>query len=378
MGDILDINSIIKFGKYKNETIEKLIKDKKYANWIINNCALIEKKVLKSIKYYHNENIKKNKNFGGALTTRIKCVIDEGYYDDLLTKNILKNINTNFKTKKIISSKFNIYIKKIYEKHPSGAGCFIDYLFRKIVSNFLHVDFVDDRAELLYCELKNNDEIKINIYLNPQGVTDNDFPDSFIEAYEKMKNNKITNIKKIINEIFIVSLSHSVYFGQYDEEKTTEQYNFIKKNTFKYENEIINIIENFEGEKFSLNTTLIESDCDLIIDDNLIDFKVSKRSNDEYELLQLLGYSAMIKTKKHDINKIHIIDFYKNEIKSINISKWKKKHRYELLNYLNYNINKKEKKIDFIGIKNNDIKILNKCDTESLDNNKSLVEKVKK
>ena len=54
---------------------------------------------------------------------------------------------------------------------------------------------------------------------NFQKIEDTDFPISFLDAYQKVINQNHNTID-IITEIFIVSLAHSVYFGEYNQEKT--------------------------------------------------------------------------------------------------------------------------------------------------------------
>lgn len=167
-----------------------------------------------------------------------------------------------------------------------------------------------------YQELVHDSKVNNIIVLNFQELEDNDFPISFISAYEKVINQN-NNTIDIIKELFVVSLSHNVAFGNYNKDKSKLQYEYIIKNKFKVEyiEDIINIVKLFNGKKYSLNPTLgidiMGADADLIIDDNLIDFQVSKTNNDKYEILQLLGYSGLISIRSHNINKIHVIDLYK-------------------------------------------------------------------
>lgn len=125
-----------------------------------------------------------------------------------------------------------------------------------------------------YQELVHDSKVNNIIVLNFQELEDNDFPISFISAYEKVINQN-NNTIDIIKELFVVSLSHNVAFGNYNKDKSKLQYEYIIKNKFKVE-DIINIVKLFNGKKYSLNPTLgidiMGADADLIIDDNLIDF----------------------------------------------------------------------------------------------------------
>lgn len=458
----LSLDTIVSFGKYKNKKLSELINDENYTRWVIHHCKSISASLLNSIKFYYNEKIKdKNEPLSGYnLTSRIKSLMNNRLYETIIQDNI-HNINVEFnENENIISNEFLQYIKDIHTIYPSGSGCFIDYLFRHILSNFLNITFSDNRAKSIYgqeisiykinnlkltfyekygdkytynelieiCnkiklieneydklyeshkksqtdlwkqkytekqlnyyyqmgEIKKNkkwktrweNEIKMHNELNQmtifqsfeeflnnneyydiyceyselvfncrcyqrntQDIGEN-FPISFINSYEKVTNKENQTIN-IIPEIFIVSLAHNISFGQYNEEKSKLQFQYIINNCFKdeYIQNIINILQIFDGKKYAINPTLgyygIPSDCDLIIDDNLIDFKVSKMDNNKYEILQLLGYSSLIAVGDHMINKIHIIDLYKNKLKTIEISDWHINQRLGFLNYMEIKI----------------------------------------
>ena len=489
---MMELDTVISFGKYKDKLLSDLLKDKNYTLWVIENCKSISTDLLNSIKFYYNKEIKDtNKPItGGNLTSRIKSLMENRIYDDIISCNI-PNINIEFTEKQnIISIDFLQYIQDLHSIYPSGTGCFIDYLFRHILSKFLNIEFYDRRANAFNKQLneynlhiKVNNEIKLKVYdkykdkwtydefleiyekiktiehewfelcdtykakkikeleekyneeelkiyndwkwefmgnikcskkwknkykkqlkmheeyelINNQyfqsfqdyinndeyydicsyyqelasdkyellnnsaidihidifnGLEDKDFPISFIEAYEKVIN-KDCNTKDIIKEIFVVSLAHNICFRDYNKEKSSSQFEYITQNKFEFIDDIIKIIKIFDGEKYALNPTLsygISADCDLIIDDNLIDFKVSKANNDKYELLQLLGYSSLINVGNYKINKIHIIDLYKNKLKTIDISEWDSNQRSGFLNYISISSEHKDKKyeIEFI------------------------------
>lgn len=221
--------------------------------------------------------------------------------------------------------------------------------FQDYINNDEYYEIISYYEELIF---ENDDTMFHNTIFN--GLEDTDFPISFIEAYKKIIN-KDYNTIDIIEEIFVVSLAHNICFRDYNKEKSLPQFEYITTHKFKFEyiDNFINIIKLFNGEKYALNPVLgqygISADCDLIIDDNLIDFKVSKANNDKYELLQLLGYSSLINVGNYKINKIHIIDLYKNKLKTIDISEWDSNQRFGFLNYINISIPSKiENTITFI------------------------------
>jgi len=321
---------IVPFGKYKGKLLNELLQDKNYTLWIIDNCtpnASVSLEFLNMVKFYYYKEMNNNKPLTGIpLTERIKNLIENRLFEDILSN--IPNINIEFiETNDIISDDFLKYIQCMHSIYPQGTGCFVDYLFRHILSNMLNINFYDSRAHAHVFH-----EIRVGDYIDDKIIP------LFSEAYKKVTNQSATI--DIVIEIFIISLSHNIVFGQYNQQKSLLLFNFLTNNKFKFEfiMDIKNMINSFNGKKYALNpglvSTGITADCDLIIDDNLIDFKVSKSNKDKYELLQLLGYSSLIQLRNHTINKIIIIDFYKNKLKTINISNWNIEQRIHFLKYI--------------------------------------------
>ena len=145
------------------------------------------------------------------------------------------------------------------------------------------------------------------------------------ECYHKVKNTDRFKTIEIIKDIFIVSLCHSEFFGGCpDQEVINRILNEIGKEEFLIEFVIplYNYCEDLikDKQKIYLNPTLgckenmIPSDCDIIIDDLLIDIKCTAGENSCIEILQLLGYLILACTNPSiniNIDKISIINLYK-------------------------------------------------------------------
>jgi len=145
-------------------------------------------------------------------------------------------------------------------------------------------------------------------------------------CYKKMMDTKKYKSKDILVEIFLTSLSHSESFGRIPKEETVDKFieSISKINVEFLISELsIYFSKVIKNKKVTLNpslgfrmeirnkTIMIPADCDLIIDDILIDFKCGKEYN-RYELLQLLGYASLINLNKkfaNKINKIAILNF---------------------------------------------------------------------
>ena len=193
---------------------------------------------------------------------------------------------------KKISGDYNNYIKNKYfiehiDKHYCIRGC---------KNKCIKIDFKNE------CELK-------CIFPYCQNL-----------CYVKTQNTLKHKTKDILKDIYITSIAHRESFQDF-----VYQDNFDK---------IINILDKCEEENFinplidlckklvkcknnilcnpclGSKETPIPADCDLVIDDYLIDIKVAK-NNSKYEILQLLGYASMLKyNKKYNIrvNNICILN----------------------------------------------------------------------
>ena len=335
------LDETIEFGKYRGATLEKLLNDTNYTRWIVENCKpskQISKKLLETIRYHHDKRLSNNSEnktpiTGVNLTARIKSLLENRPYDSIIKHNI-PNINAEFEeTEKLVSTEFCLFVRGLHAICPSDAGCFIDYLMRRFITEQLQIEFQDARALLTNCRAP----------CAPCVIEEEEeeahFPQPFAEAYEKVSNAS-NKTKDVINEIFVISLGHGFSFGRYDPDSWRTQYEYVVKNFVEdFMDDLQKVFTLTKGTQYALNPVIgihgsIRADADLIIDDNLIDFKVTKSNDNKYEFFQLLGYASLAAMYNYDINMIHIINFYTNTLRSINITDWVHDQRIGFLDYL--------------------------------------------
>lgn len=245
---------------------------------------------------------------GKSLTSIIKTISTKKYYNYI--------INTFFGNKDLekISIPININNSILLEIHnfdPSMSGVFFDYLSRRIISEIINEQFSDTRAELMLSRKTLSFEV---------------LSDNGKKIFTKKKcYETVTNMQNktedIVEEIFIVSLSHTELFTEkIDGKKITKFINKLntEKNKIKkfireyaiFYGKIIN--EYWNGSVFlnmNVGDNLIYADCDLIIGDTLFDFKCIRHKSRYYELLQLISYALLLKkNKKKIMKKISIIN----------------------------------------------------------------------
>ena len=347
---MLPLNTIVKFGRYKGQSLENLINDRSYANWVLENLSKsshVSKEMIETIKHL-SDDLPDEPITGCNLTSRTKSLLANRQYNKIIEHNI-PNIDLKFdETYDIISEEFCNFIRGLHSIQPSGSGCFIDYLLRRVWSEKIGINFDDSRANhTISCIDDQDDQPHIEY-----GDYKVNFPKPYIDAYTKVKDIKNKSID-IISDIFIVSLGHSYFFHEYDEDIAVKQFKYIENKFIKtFENDISKIINLIPiKDKISINPNIgfcgISADADLIIDDNIIDFKVTKCHNYKYETFQLLGYSALSNVCGHFINKVHIFNLYLNVKKSINISNWTANQRNSYLEYIGCSLPQKHHLINF-------------------------------
>lgn len=151
-------------------------------------------------------------------------------------------------------------------------------------------------------------------------------------CFEKVRDVRAYKTKDILIEILINSLEELERFNRCpNENKLNKIIEYLVNPLNNFESIINYISEIFskyvkQSSQVSMNYSLgdcnIVADCDIIIDDELIDIKCTKctNTNNNNELLQLLGYVALAKDKKIMIKKITIIHLVEGIIKSFNIT----------------------------------------------------------
>jgi len=161
------------------------------------------------------------------------------------------------------------------------------------------------------------------------------YPVCRIESYKKIKDTINYKTKDIIPEIFISSICHSESFlpctSCINMKIVGKMYSIISSELFLENltqhiiNPLIQYFTNYICNKpVLLNPMLggmyeysIPADCDIVVDDTLIDIKCTIGDNSSYEIMQLLGYSALLQNNpsyNKRINQISILNLLEGSI----------------------------------------------------------------
>ena len=164
-----------------------------------------------------------------------------------------------------------------------------------------------------------------------------DFNESMRKNYLKYTKSKY-KWNEIIWEIFMVSKCHSIWGN-----RRKNLYMPISKKNVNGLDEFYKEINKYLNNKMEenkvilcnpkLNNGIIFGDADLIVHDELIDFKVSNNTNLNIEhILQLLIYASLARYKGITVNKISIYNPLKGIYYVADITNWEKED--ELVEYL--------------------------------------------
>lgn len=287
----------------------------------------------------------------GNLTLRLSKIANRPCYEHLM-KTCFDNVdilNSNKTIEKILDENTMTFIKKLHIIDPSITGSFLDYLTRRIVCEIIDIQFTDDRSDVIItARLTKNDDNKCYTLFNG-GKS----PVCRFDCYNKTNDTKNYKSIDILLEIFITSLSHSEAFGQCPvQEKIDEMVKIIQN--IDNLNEVIyplynvcnNLLNNTEknvlinpslGHKIDGMEKSIPADCDIVIDNNLFDIKCTNCGRKYNEILQLLGYSALLclrPTKSRKVSNIGIINLLQGEIINYNVDYITKENYFRLLQFL--------------------------------------------
>lgn len=204
---------------------------------------------------------------------------------------------------------------KIYNLY----GQFIDYLIRHIIGNYKNIIVKDFRTEHVLSQ-------SFDRYGDVNNVKKTQLFNDYKKYISKVES------KQIINSIFNVSLCHSLYFAHYT------ALNYVNTNidvsSINYDklyDHITNKIKNIDKDKILLNPSVginniyVKGDADLICDDNLIDFKVSKNDMGQniIDFYQLIIYAVLFQSDTNKkINKLTIFNPLKMIEYNVDLSNW--------------------------------------------------------
>ena len=317
------MSEVFTFGKHEGKKVTECFKeDPSYMSWIMKLENPSNHQIKRIQEYYKDKkiyDINKLRQQPGINVSKLSNYLT----DDENVKNI---------TQKLTICENDVgKIHRSDEIEPDIHGQFIDYLLRYEISLFKKESFKDDRCEkhiflpnTLICygydnkivsrevididekeeKLKQHHTNMMNkgavswsssFHIETHGINSDSIIE-ILESYEKMQKG-VANSKDILN----VSLSHSIAFGRRDIEKyinIKEQITPEDRNTLK--NYIQNKVLSVSKDDILYNPTLgiydllIRADADLIIGEELLDFKVSKYiGNNVNDFVQLIVYAGL-------------------------------------------------------------------------------------
>ncbi len=267
-------------------------------------------------------------------------------------RNLMKeNVNINHLTQSIFELNLNQEtlnkIKYMHSKEPKYCGIFLDYFIRRELAIHQNEIINDTRCEQ---EINRKDILFLSPSFDQKDVDDvkDKYDDvkamwNFCDLYKAFCN-KLIPTEKVINEIILVSCTHSMCFqdDNITVEKVSQLLNLFHltkddcKNMSEFLNSFILLVSTKTKPKILFNPTLgndkIGADADLIIDSTIVDIKVTINQCSEKNMLQLLGYVALAQKRGIYTNKICILNILTSTCDIYDISKWEKTHEfYELL-----------------------------------------------
>ena len=301
-----------------------------------------------------------NKPMVGNLTQRIKIFDNIPCYRYII-KNVFNNIDIlrdNISFRYILNVNSVKFIKKIHSIEPRLNGSFLNYLIRRIICEITDKEFYDQRAndlcqnitldkkEELNLEDKKEDKKELNLLL-----------DNISLSYTKCKDMS-HRTKDIIKDIFMTSLSHGISFGWHpDNIKINAIITLLSNDCEILIDSLKKLCDDIipsDRTDILLNPSLgynipeinksIPADCDIMINNVIYSIKCTKDIKSINDLLQLLGYSALVdcsptlnKRIEHisilnkRIEHITILNLLEGCIVSYDITAFNKEH---MLNYL--------------------------------------------
>lgn len=295
------MNTLIKFGQYKEKTYEYVMKnDIKYCEWILTQQKtssqymihfqkFVKENIEDKLRNKYDINELKNKNSMNCSDLSKYMKYDKNIIDLIKDYKITINKISNEQTIEEFSLPNNIF------------GIFIDYLIRYEICKKKMIEFNDNRA---------------NATLSGEIITIDDkefmLSEDIYNSYNNMKQNNVT-----MQDILNVSICHSFFFAEVSALKyinhnniiSNKQYdNIIKWIDMKILNKGIILCNPILGD----TKLKIGADADLILDDELIDIKTSKHNqigNNINDFIQLFVYASLYYKKYNKyINKLTIFN----------------------------------------------------------------------
>lgn len=339
---------MINFGQqHRGKTYDYVLKhEKKYCNWCLSLTNSYSKSMNEFIFYLKN-------NINSLIPKEtINCSELPLYY----SRN--EEFVSLIKNMKIQNSSLNSKINVSTDLPADIKGIYIDYMVRYIIHSALKIEFSDNRCER-YTNTNNTNcyrrlpiksifdnlqqhikdiiitSIKTANIIEGADVydieNDDDIQIFFMNTINEIISNSYNNMKNFTasnNDVFNVSLCHSLSFGN------IEAYNYfdlLKNNSDNYEILQKYLEKKINNDNVFCNPVLnnidlkIQADADLIIDKELIDIKCCKTNIGENitDYIQLFIYACLYFIKTGiKCERITIFNPLLGYEKYIDISEW--------------------------------------------------------
>ena len=312
--------------------------------------------LLPSINYKIDEQVHPPYNYP-KLVEDYNIYMDYGIFIDLLISRQLGKYNHHSAEKILYAIEIPYKSWYIYLKYKNSINEFIMEIYLDIAKpihtyldlffNRYTITINKDRNILLDIITTSILHIKNGLFKgNLLFVKENYYPKDYLHRLQKSYTNfKNKNIEwyHIINDIFEISKCDTIlknnrrrlmYINQLNQLVTKDISWYHRINLFfttKMKNK--NIICHY-----SITNDIISGNLDLLVDDTIIDYKVSSNKNITIEwILQLLLYTYLAREKGHTINNIGIYNPLIGKLRIINIEKWEKDK--QLVNFILSKIN---------------------------------------
>lgn len=243
---------------------------------------------------FENHYIPKARKFF-TLTDKLKRTYSSKACSEYISKKVFgdNKIPVTIKSK-IISERTIFIIRDLHKINASLTGSLLDYYSRICLSKRFGIKFIDMRANGI-CSTEMD---KLNI----------------VSSYKKIQNGEYS-----LMDVFVVSLCHSLSFGDLNMEIYDSFISGLHLLTLDDFCEIEHFWNSIPIQSIILNPSLshktILADGDVIYNnDTLIDIKCTSVDKNNYEFLQLFGYSSLAKKRGINIQKMGTVNFYTGEM----------------------------------------------------------------
>ena len=299
--------------------------------------------LLPSINYKIDKQLNPPYNYP-QLVEDYNIYLDYGIFIDLLISRQLGKYNHHSAEKILYAIEIPYKSWYIYLKYKNSINEFIMEIYLDIAKpihtyldlflNRYTITINKDRNMLIDIITTSILHIKNGLFKgNLLFVKENYYPKDYLYRLQKSYTNfKNKNIEwyDIISDIFEISKCDTIlknnrrrlmYINQLNQLVTKDISWYHRINQFfttKMKNK--NIICHY-----SITNDIISGNLDLLVDDTIIDYKVSSNKNITIEwILQLLLYTYLAREKGHTINNIGIYNPLIGKLRIINIEKWEK------------------------------------------------------